>query len=339
MDRKKFLGSSGAILAAASMGSIGGLAACSDNPSRSPAQDATGRDPSTSPDRSSGGAAFVGAPGIGICDWNLGPMCDPEEIPKAAQANLTGIQVSLGRDPEQMLLRDPALQRRYIELGREYGVSFHSIALGLYNTFPLAEEPRTAVWLIDAIDAAVALGASNVLMAFFGNGDLRFRDANGDFVNESSGGEFASFRLDEAKVSSVVDTLNQVIPRAEAAGVALGLENTIAGAQNLEIMDRVGSDWLQIYYDLGNSTGNGYDVPAELRLIGNDRLCEVHLKDWNTPLLGSEGCMVDNGAAAEALTDIGYDKWLVLETSGRQDRFMEDTQANVAWAKETFGVE
>jgi len=331
MDRRKFLGTSGATLAAASMGSLGGLAACSNSGSGSASENASGG--------ASESLLFVGPPGIGICDWNLGPMCDPEEIPRAAQADLSGIQVSLGRDPEQMLLRDAAVQRRYIELGREYGVSFHSIALGLYNSYPLAEEPRTAVWLIDAIDAAVALGASNVLMAFFGNGDLRFRDENGDFVDESTGGDFASFRLDEVRVASVADTLIQVIPRARDAGVALGLENTITGAQNLEIIDRVGSEWLQIYYDLGNSTGNGYDVPAELRLIGNDRLCEVHLKDWNTPLLGSEGCMVDNAAAATALADIGYDKWLVLETSGRQDRFMEDTQANVAWAKDTFGVE
>jgi len=264
-------------------------------------------------------------------------MCDAEEIPNAAAADLAGIQVSLGRNPDEILLRDPALQERYRRLGREHGVSFHSIALGMFNDHPLAEEPRCAVWLVDAIDAAVALGATNVLMAFFGNGDLRYRDAQGEFVNES-GGQFASFRLDDDKVGSVVETLKQVVPRARDAGVALGLENTITAAQNLEIIDRVGSEWLQIYYDLGNSTGNGYDVPTELRMIGNDRLCEVHLKDWSTPLLGSEGCMVNNPGAAAALTEIGYDKWLVLETSGREGQFMEDTRANVAWAKETFSV-
>lgn len=328
VDRRKFLGTSSAALAAATLGSVGTLGACSGE---APGGGQTASDPA-------GLEPFVGAPGIGICDWNLGPMCDPEEIPKAADAHLTGIQVSLGRDPEQMLLRDPSVRARYLELGAEHGVTFHSIALGLFNTYPLADEPRSAVWLVDAIDVAGTLGASNVLMAFFGNGDLRSRDEAGEFINESSG-EFASFRLDEDKVSSVVDTLVQVIPRARDAGVALGLENTITAAQNLEIIDRVGSEWLQIYYDLGNSTGNGYDVPTELRLIGNDRLCEVHLKDWNTPLLGSEGCMVDNAAAAAALNEIGYDKWLVLETSGRRDQFLEDTRANVAWAKETFGVE
>jgi len=318
VNRRKFLENSGITLAAASVAPLGGLAACS--PASPPLAQ---RGPS---------------PGIGICDWNLDPMCDPEQIPKAADAHLTGIQVSLGRDPDQVLLRDPSVRDRYVELGRQHGVAFHSIALGMFNTYPLAEEPRCAVWLVDAIDTAVALGASNVLMAFFGNGDLRVRDQAGEFINESESG-FASFRLDEPKVSSVVDTLIQVIPRARDAGVALGLENTLSGAQNLQIIDRVGSEWLQVYYDLGNSTGNGYDVPTELRTIRTDRLCEVHLKDWNTPLLGSEGCMVDNGAAATALNEIGYDKWLVLETSGRQEQFLEDTRANVAWAKETFGVE
>lgn len=317
VGRRKFLESSGATLAAASVGSLGSLAACS---SPSPALQPR-----------------VGTPGIGICDWNLGPMCDPEQIPKAADAHLTGIQVSLGRDPEQILLRDRAIRQRYVEMGAQHGVTFHSIALGLYNSYPLAEEPRCAVWLIEAIETAIALGASNVLMAFFGDGDLRLRDENGEFIKEAEGA-FASFRLDERKVGSVVDTLTQVIPRARDAGVALGLENTLAAAQNLEIIGRVGSEWLQVYYDLGNSTGNGYDVPAELRMIGNERLCEVHLKDWNTPLLGSEEGMVDNVAAAAALRGIGYDKWLVLETSGRQDQFLEDTRANVAWAKETFGV-
>ncbi len=317
LDRRGFVKAGGVAIAVASTGSMGGMVACSS--------------PQPSPPRRSV------TPGIGICDWNLGPMCDPEQIPRAAEAHLSGIQVSLGRNPEEMLLRDPSIQERYLELGNEHGITFHSVALGLLNTYPLSDEPRSAIWLVDAIDAAVALGASNVLMAFFGNGDLRQKDENGDFLNDSVG-EFASYRLDEDKVTRVVDTLIQVVPRARDVGVSLGLENTLTAAQNLEIIDRVGSEWLQIYYDLGNSTGNGYDVPGELRLIGNQRLCEVHLKDWNTPVLGSDESMVDNQAAAAALEDIGYDKWLVLETSGREDRFLEDTQGNVAWAKETFGV-
>ena len=310
MDRRTFLEQTGILLTAAS--SVGAM---------------TGRAAIAEP--------LAGAAGIGMCDWNLGPMCDPEQIPKAAEANLQGIQVSLGRNPDEIILTDPAVRQRYLELGRRHGISFHSVALGLFNTYPLATDPRCAVWVIDAIEAAAVLGAGNVLMAFFGNGDMREKDEQGEFINEAAG-QFASYRLNERHVTSVVETLKQIMPRARDAGVALGLENTITAKQNLEIIDRVGSEWLQIYYDLGNSTGNGYDVPAELRMIGNDRLCEVHLKDWDTPLLGSEEASVDTAAAAAALRDISYDKWLVLETSGREGHFMEDTRANVAWARQTF---
>jgi len=277
----------------------------------------------------------TGAVGVGICDWNLGPMCDPGKIPLAREADLEGIQVSLGSDPENIPLRDPLVRREYLELGEQYDITFHSVAIGMLNTFPLAIEPRAAVWVVDAIEAAAAIGASNILLAFFGNGDLRWRDGDGQFVDEKDG-EFSSFRLDEEKVTSVVETLKQVVPRARDAGVIIGLENTITARQNLEIIGRVDADRVQVYYDVGNSTGNGYDVPGELRLIGNGRLCEVHLKDWNTPLLGSEGCMVDMAAAAVALDEIGFNKWLVLETSGRSDHFVEDTRRNVAFARETF---
>jgi len=71
-------------------------------------------------------------------------------------------------------------------------------------------------------------------------------------------------------------------------------------------------------------------------MLGNDRICEVHLKDRNTSMLGSPEGMVDMNECARALEDIGYDKWLVLETSGRRNRFVEDTQANVVFVKETF---
>jgi sugar phosphate isomerase/epimerase len=310
MDRRRFLEQTGVVLAAVS--SAGALAACAS--------------PSVGRTRTAG---------IGICDWNLGDMCDPEAIPRAREANLDGIQVSLGRNPDEIVLRDPTVRARYRELGRQHDIAFHSIALGLLNGNPLAEQPRAAVWVIDAIEAAVALGARNVLMAFFGNGDLRFRDENGEFVNEPVG-EFSVYRLDEAKVTNVVEALRQIVPRAEDAGIVLGLENTITALQNLEIMERVGSESLWVYYDVGNSTGNGYDVPSELRMLGNDRICEVHLKDWNTPVLGSEEGMVDMLGIAAALTDIQYNKWLVLETSGREGRFMEDTRANVAWAEQTF---
>ena len=280
--------------------------------------------------------ASVGAAGVGMCDWNLGGSASPDIIPKAKEAHLDGIQVSVGTDPNNIPLREASVRRKYLELGKKYGITFHSVAAGgILNKIPLATEPQSAVYVIDALEAAAALGAKNILIAFFGNGDLRLKDALGK-MRDLKDGEFSSYELDTKRVKRVVEALRQIVPRAEDLGVVLGLENTITARQNLEIIDQIGSPMVQVYYDVGNSTGNGYDVPGEIRLLGNDRICEVHLKDWKTKMLGRPEGQVDMKAAAKALSDIGYDKWLVLETSGRKGHFIEDTRTNVAFVKKTF---
>jgi L-ribulose-5-phosphate 3-epimerase len=280
--------------------------------------------------------AGVGAAGIGMCDWNAGGSADPSIIPKAQQAHLQGLQVSVGTAPNNIPLRQKSIRQQYLELGKKHDIKIHSVAAGsILNKIPLATEPQSAVYVIDALEAAAALGAKNVLLAFFGNGDLCKKNSDGKYIEKKKDG-FSTFELDKERVKRVVEVLRQIVPRAEDMGVALGLENTLTAKQNLDIINQIGSPIAQIYYDVGNSTGNGYDVPGEIRLIGNNRICEVHLKDRNTKLLGSSEGQVDMKASAKALADIGYDKWLVLETSGRKGKFIADTQTNVAYAKKAF---
>ncbi len=275
--------------------------------------------------------------GIGICDWNLGESADPSYIPLAAEVGLEAIQVSVGTAPDNMPLRDIDVRKRYIELGKEYNLVFCSVAAGsILNQIPLATEPQSAIYIVDALEAASALGSTNILTAFFGNGDLLERDEAGNYINISSG-EFAKYKWKEKDIERVIAVMKQIVPRAEDLGVIIGLENTLSARQNLQIIEEIGSPMVQIYYDTANPWNNGYDVPGEIRDIGNHRMCEIHLKNtrWNQNLFDETG-EVDMEACASALHDIGYDKWLVLETSGRPDRFQEDTKANIDFVRRLF---
>jgi L-ribulose-5-phosphate 3-epimerase len=274
---------------------------------------------------------------IGMCDWNLGPQCDPGQILKAKEAYLDGIQVSVGTGPNAMPLRQSTVREQYLRLGKQHGIAFCSVAAGLMNSIPLKSEPEAAIYVIDALEAAAALGAENILMAFFGKGDLRL-EVGPEKYKDLSTGPFKEYELDKKGVDRVVAALKQIAPRAEALGVALGFENTLTARQNLEIIERVGSNRLQVYYDVGNSTAYGYDVPTELKLLGKDRICEIHLKDRKSPMLGSPEGQVRFQAVAQAVKDIDYSKWLVLETSGRKEHFLEDTRANVAFARKLFEI-
>lgn len=280
---------------------------------------------------------------IGICDWNLGPVSDPKMIPKAKKAHLEGIQVSIGDRPGNLPLRQPAVRETYLELGQKHGIAFPSIAAGsILNQIPLKSEPQSAVFALDAIEAADALGASTVLLAFFGAGDLRLRDDQGNLI-EVGEGPFNTYKLDTKGARRVVEALRQIVPRAEEAGIAIGLENTITAEQNLELIDAVGSDAVQVYYDVGNSTAYGYDVPGEIRKLGSDRICEIHLKETlsldgpASRLLGApEQGGVDFDAVVDACRDIDYDGWFMLETGGREGHFLEDTRSNVSFARRQF---
>ncbi len=282
---------------------------------------------------------------VGMCDWNLGGSCNPELIPKAKEAHLEGIQVSVGLSANNIPLRKPEVRERYLALGKEYGIEFCSVAAGgILNAIPLATEPQSAMYVLDAIEAAKALGSSCTLLAFFGEADLRLSypggnyGTNEEYRNIGKDPAWREWELDTMKVRRVVDFLRQIVPRAEDAGVILGIENMLSAAQNLDIIDRAGgSPMLQVYYDVGNSTGAGYDVPAEIHLLGRDRICEVHLKDNKTRIFGTPDAQVNMAACAKAFKEIGYSKWYVLETSGRDKQFLPDTQANVAFAKKTFG--
>ncbi len=275
--------------------------------------------------------------GIGICDWNLGQSADPAYIPLAAEVGLEAIQVSVGTSPENMPLRERSVRDRYLELGKKHNIVFSSVAAGsILNDIPLATEPQSAIFVIDALEAASVLGSTNILTAFFGNGDLLERDESGNYINISSG-DFPEYKWKEKDIERVIAAIRQIVPRAEDLGVIIGLENTLSARQNLQIIEEIGSPMVQIYYDTANPWNNGYDVPGEIRMIGNHRMCEIHLKNtrWNQNLFDETG-VVDLEACAKALHDIGYDKWLIMETSGRQNNFKEDTKANIEFARRVF---
>ena len=175
----------------------------------------------------------------------------------------------------------------------------------------LFAEPVTAIWLLDSIPTAKALGARVIMLPFFGNGELK----------------------EAWQIDRTVDVVRQAARPAESAGVTLALENTLSAEDNLKIVDRVGSPAVNIWYDVGNSSARGYDVPAEIRRLGRDRISMFHIKDGKS-LLG-EG-QIQFPPIAAAVWDIGYDGWLILETASPTD-LEADTRRNIEYVRRVFG--
>ncbi len=248
---------------------------------------------------------------IGMCDWSLQAR-DPGSVPLAEKLGLDGLQLQMGDPKDGVPLRKPELQKQYLEASRRYSIPFPAICPLFLNQAPLFLEPVTAIWVLDSVGVARNLGARVVMLPFFGKGELK----------------------EPWQIDRTVDVLRQLAPRAEAAGVVFGFENTLSAEDNLKVLDRVGSRALQVWYDVGNSSVRGYDLPAEIRRLGRSQICMFHIKDGRN-LLG-EG-QINFPAVAAAVKDIGYNDWLILETASPND-LEADTRRNVAYVKRVFGT-
>jgi L-ribulose-5-phosphate 3-epimerase len=90
-----------------------------------------------------------------------------------------------------------------------------------------------------------------------------------------------------------------------------------------------------VYYDVGNSTGNGFDVVKEIRWLGKDRICQIHLKD-NPNYLG-EG-KIQFVPIMAAIREIGFSGYAVLETDAKSPATLEaDMQRNLGYIRGVQG--
>ena len=226
---------------------------------------------------------------IGACDWSLGKRQTPDAFTVAKEIGLDGVEVSFGEPGSKFDLREEKVRRQYLDTAKAHDQEIASLAMGVLNQVPYATDPRTEQWVADVVDVMPALGVKRCLLAFFGNGDIQG---------------------DSGKQDEVIRRLKKVAPRAEAAGVVLGIESWMNAREHLRILDAVDSPAVKVYYDVANMTTRGYDVGREIRQLGKDRICQIHMKE-NGQLLGRG--KVDFARVKEAVEDIGYRGWLILE--------------------------
>jgi L-ribulose-5-phosphate 3-epimerase len=243
-----------------------------------------------------------------------------EAVRAGAAAGYAGIELDIGPEAEQHPLFDEGgLAAARAELART-GLAVPSICLGALNAFGFksadaAERARAHALVERGVALAASLGADAVLVPFFGTSRLESDD----------------------EIARVAEGLRGVAPAAERAGVTLAVENTLAAAQNVALVEAVGSPAVGVYYDTGNTLGAGRDPVDEVRALGT-ALARVHFKDYRPgqgAVMMGEG-VVDFPAVAGALDARGYRQWIVMEAASPGDA-VDDARANLAFAQRLYG--
>jgi len=248
---------------------------------------------------------------IGVTDWNLNLGADPAAVPLASKLGFEGVQVSFGRKlvDNKMPVDNPEVIARYIELSKQYKIPIDGTCVDRLHVNGLKSDPLAPKWVSDSIRLTNALHAKVLLLPFFGKWAMKTT----------------------VEMDYTGDALRELAPEAEKAGVIVGLEDTISAENNVRIMERSRSKNVLVYYDVGNSTVNGFDVVKEIRWLGKDRICQFHLKD-NPHYLG-EGS-IQFAPIIHAIRDIGFSGYANLETDAHPNSLEADLRRNLVYIRQ-----
>ena len=252
---------------------------------------------------------------IGACDWSLGKSSDPGSFEVAKSIGLEGVQLNLGSESNNMHLRESAVQQAFKEASKKTGVAIASLAIAELNKVPYKSEPKTEQWVWDSIDVAKAFDVNVILLAFFGNNDLR---------------------NDESGKKEVIRRLKMVAPKAENLGITLGIESYLSAEEHMDIIQQVGSKSIKVYYDFRNSADAGYDVIKEILWLGRDMICELHMKE-NGFLLGKGTLHWTKICQALLAMEYFGNGWMQIEGATPKDaEVIKSYKHNLDFLKQNF---
>ena len=220
----------------------------------------------------------------------------PGALTRAKECELDGVEVDmgpLGKRPDfENKLREPDFRDAYLAQAKNLGLEISSFAMSAFYGQSVAEHPKAEHFCKDWIDLMPQLGTKVGFLPVI-------------FRKEDEPG---------VAVGKVVALMKKVAPRAEKAGVIIGLNTSLDAAANKRMLDDIASPAVRIAYNCGEAIDASRDVYAELQILGKDRISQV------IPTL-SDGVWLENDKRIDVpklkqvLDDIGWRGWLVLQRS------------------------
>ena len=261
--------------------------------------------------------------GIGVCDWMILKRQQLGAFKWTDQIGADGVEVDMGslgqRETFDNKLADPAVRQQFLDEAGKFHLEICSIAMSGFYTQSFAERPTVPRMLQDCIDTMKWM---NVKVAFLPLG------VRGDLV------KYPELR------PAIVERLKAVGPKAEEAGVVIGVETALDAAGDVKLLDDIGSPGIRIYFNFANALQNGRDLCKELQILGKDRICQIHCTDQDGVWL-QDNPRIEMPKVKRTLDDMGWGGWLVIERS-RSEKNARDVVwnfgANARYLKSVFQV-
>lgn len=242
-------------------------------------------------------------------DWSI-QQC----LEVAREAGFEGVELALDETGELSLESNEQQVRAIAQLAADLGLELKSLATGLFWRYPLTANEheirgKAKSVVVKALDIASWLGADTILVV---PGVVSASSANTERTAYGDAWDRA------------LEALRELAPEAEERQISIGVENVwnkflLSPVEMREFIDSVGSEYVGVYFDVGNVLLYGF--PEDwIRVLGK-RIKKVHFKDYRVAVGTLAGFVnllegdVNWPEVMAAFEEIGYEDYVYTELS------------------------
>jgi L-ribulose-5-phosphate 3-epimerase len=208
-----------------------------------------------------------------------------------------GVEVDMGslknRETFDSQLANAETRQQFLDKAKELNLEIPSLAMTGFFAQSFAERATVPRMIQDCVDTMKAM---NVRVAFLPLG------AECDLQKKP---ELRGKIVERLKIAGEI---------AAKAGVVIGVETSLPAADEVRLLDEIGSPAIRIYFNFANAVKNSRDIATELTTLGKERVCQIHASNTDGVWLENDP-MVNLPKIKQTLDAMGWSGWLVIERS------------------------
>ncbi len=231
----------------------------------------------------------------------------------AKKAGFEAIELTVAEEGELSLDSTRQEVEKIVETAEEVGIELSSLATGLFWDYSLSSsndkvKDKARGIVKKMLELASYLGVDTILVV-------------AGAVDVFSKPEAEVVPYDVAYQRSL-ESLPECLLAAEKYKVNIGIENVwnkflLSPLEMRDFIDKLGSDYLGAYFDVGNTLLTGYPEHW-IRILGK-RIKKVHIKDFKGAIGNVNGFCdllegdVNGAEVMKALKEVGYNDYITAE--------------------------
>jgi sugar phosphate isomerase/epimerase len=258
---------------------------------------------------------------VSVCDWMILKRQKLSAFDRAKKIKSDGLELDLGglgsRPTFDNKLLDPVQRKAFLDKSKETGIEISSIAMSGFYAQNFAQREGIERIMNDAINTMVMMHVKTAFLPLGVEGDLIQHPERRD---------------------AMVERLQLLGQKAEAAGVVIGIETAYDAAGEVEFLEEIGSPAIKSYFNFGNAVQHHRDISEELKILGKNRIAMIHASGKDSVWLENDP-HIEVPEIKKTLDEMEWSGWLVIERSrdaSQPRNVVGNYGANAAYLKNIF---